>query len=146
MCRRARPPSRERGGRVVARQLALLEVLVAPLGLAGDADEDASVDESVGDGACGGGVVEELAPVLEGEVGGDDGRRSLVAPIDDLVEQVCAARVEGEVAELVDQQQVWCRPGVEPPVEGVAALAGDTRSVLAPEVDEGREPVFAQAG
>jgi RepB plasmid partitioning protein len=56
--------------------------------------------ESVGDGAGGSGVVEELAPVLEGQVGGDDGRGALVALVKDLVEQVGAACIEGQVSDL----------------------------------------------
>jgi hypothetical protein len=46
------------------------------------------VDESVGDGAGGGGIVERFAPVLEGQVGGDDGGGALVALVEDLVEEV----------------------------------------------------------
>ena len=35
------------------------------------------MDEAVGDGAGGGGVVKELAPVLEGQIGRDHGGGSL---------------------------------------------------------------------
>jgi hypothetical protein len=61
------------------------------------------MDESVGDGASG--VVEELSPIFEGQVGGDDGGGSLVALVEDLVEQVGAAGVEGEVSELVESRR-----------------------------------------
>jgi hypothetical protein len=43
--------------------------LVGAAGFAGDADEQALVDETVCDGGGGGAVVEEGAPVLEREVG-----------------------------------------------------------------------------
>jgi hypothetical protein len=63
------------------RRERLLDLLVGAAGFAGDADEDALVDEAVGDGGGGGGVLEELASVLEGEVGGDDGGGALVATV-----------------------------------------------------------------
>ena len=65
--------------------------------------------ESVGDGRCGGGVVEELAPLLEGKVCGDDCRGALVALVEDMVEQVRSARVEAEASELVAEQEVVAR-------------------------------------
>ena len=68
------------------------------------------MDEAVGDGRRGGGVVEELAPLLEGQVGRDDGRGALVAAIEDLVEQVRAAGVEGEISEFVDEEQLGAGP------------------------------------
>ena len=46
------------------------------------------MDETVGDGAGGGGVVEQRSPVFESQVGGDDGGGALVALVEDLVEQV----------------------------------------------------------
>ncbi len=39
------------------------------ISLAQDLDQDALVDEAVGDGGSGGGVVKELAPILEGQIG-----------------------------------------------------------------------------
>jgi hypothetical protein len=83
------------------------------------------VDEAVGDGGGSGAVVEQVAPVLEGQVGGDDGGGALVALVEDLVEQVGAAGVEAQVAELVDEEKVGSRPSGEAAVEGVAGLAGD---------------------
>ena len=103
------------------------------------------MDESVGDGGGGGGVVEELSPVLEGEVGGDDGRGALIALVEDLVEQIGAAGVEGQVSQLVDEQEVVGGPSREAPGEGVACLGGDE---LVDEIGgEGEtHAVAAQAG
>ena len=39
----------------------------------GNADEEALVHEAVGNGGGGGGIVKEGTPVLEGQIGGDDG-------------------------------------------------------------------------
>ena len=71
------------------------------------------MDEPVGDGGSGGGVVEELSPVLEGEIGGDDGGGALIAVVEDLVEEVGAAGIEGEVAQFVDEEQLGGGPGGE---------------------------------
>src|SRR5688572_19791840 len=103
----------------------LLDLLVGPPGLALDVDEEAAVDEAVGDGGGGGGVVEELSPVLEGQVGGDDGGGALVAAIEDLVEQVGAAGVEAQVAQFVEQKELVRGPYPQPPVQAVARLRGD---------------------
>ncbi len=81
--------------------------------------------ETVGDGAGRGGVVEEVSPILEGQIGGDDGCRALIAAIEELVEQIGAARVEAEVAELVDEDEIWASPEVEASSEGVSLGGGD---------------------
>jgi hypothetical protein len=58
------------------------------------------VDEAVGDGGRCGGVMKELAPLLEWQIRGHDGRSALVPAVEDLVEEVGAAGVEAELAEL----------------------------------------------
>jgi hypothetical protein len=83
------------------------------------------VDEAVGDGRGRGLVVEELAPVLEGQVGSDDGGDALVAFVEDLVEQVCSTGIEAEIAQFVNQQQLGGCPGGKSPVQVVAGLCGD---------------------
>src|SRR5215472_5521134 len=50
-------------------------------------------------------IIEDLRPVLVGAVGGDHHRRALVALADDLEEQIGAELVDGQVAELVDDEQ-----------------------------------------
>lgn len=83
------------------------------------------VDEPLGDGAGGSGVVKERPPLFEREIGSDDGGASLVALVEDLVQEVGATGVEAEIAELVDQEQVIGRPGGESADQGVAGLGGD---------------------
>jgi hypothetical protein len=46
----------------------LLDFLVGALRFASDADEDAVVNETVGDRGCSGGAGKQLAPVLEQQV------------------------------------------------------------------------------
>jgi hypothetical protein len=49
-------------------------------------------------------IIEDLRPVLVSAVGGDHDRGAFVALADDLEQQVCAVLVDGEVAELVDDE------------------------------------------
>ena len=50
-------------------------------------------------------VAEDLHPLAEGEVGGDDRRAPLVAVGEQVEEQLSAGALEGHEAELVDDQQ-----------------------------------------
>ena len=56
---------------------------------------------------------EDVAPLGEGLVGGDEDWLELVAPGDDLVEEVGVAVVVGEVAELVDDEELWADEGAQ---------------------------------
>ena len=71
------------------------------------------VHEAVEDGAGGGGGAEDLAPIGEGEVARDEGAAALVAFGDDLEEEVGAGRVDGEVTELVEDEQTRSDEGRE---------------------------------
>lgn len=72
-----------------------------------------AVDE--GGDACSAG--EDGAPLLVREVGGDDRGPLLVPTADDRVQQVGGAAVAGEVAELVQDQQVDGGVAPQPPLE-----------------------------
>ena len=63
------------------------------------------VDESI-DQRCGGrSIGENVCPIAEGKVGGQDETAALVALADDLEEQIGGAGIVGEVADFVDDQQ-----------------------------------------
>ena len=64
------------------------------------------VDEPVDE--CGGdhGVAEDLAPGFEAAVAGDDDRAAFIAAGDQGKEQVRGLSLEGQVADLVDDQQL----------------------------------------
>ena len=49
---------------------------------------------------------EDLGPLVEGQVGGDQNRPSLVSLTEDLEEELCAGLREWDEAELVDDQQL----------------------------------------
>jgi hypothetical protein len=80
-------------------------VLLAP-GLGLDIDDVTVLGEAVDEGRDAGGAGEDGGPLLEGEVGGDDGGALLVAAGDDGVEAVGGAAVGGEVAELVEDEEM----------------------------------------
>ena len=70
-------------------------------------DNLAAVDQAVDKGDDARGVRENIGPLGEGLVGGEhDGLERLVAPGDDLEEQIGVAAVVGQVADLVDAQKL----------------------------------------
>ena len=86
------------------------------------------VDESV-DHGCGDDLVaEHFTPAAEGFVGGDDQAGAFVAAGDELEEQVGCFGFEGDVADLVDDEQ---RVAAEPGQFGLqsAAVVGVGESV-----------------
>ena len=62
--------------------------------------------EAIDESAEAGGILEDSAPLLVGEVGGEDDRAQLVAAADNVEEQVGGAAVAGDVAELVEDEQI----------------------------------------
>ncbi len=75
--------------------------------IAGALDDDGfgvveeAVEDGGGDGAV---VVEDGGPLLEGLVGGEDDGAAFVALADDLEEEVGAVLVDGQIANLVEDQ------------------------------------------
>lgn len=67
------------------------------------------VDNAVDHGGGNGLVGEDFAPAGKGQVAGQDDRAGLVARGDQLEEQVRCVGVEGEIANLVDDQEL--QPG-----------------------------------
>ena len=65
------------------------------------------VEKAVEDGGGNGAVaVEDCGPLLEGFVGGEHDGAALVALADDLEEEVRAALIDGEVANLIEDKDV----------------------------------------
>jgi len=63
------------------------------------------VDEPVDHGGGDDVVAEDLAPPPERLVGGDDQAGAFVAGGDELEEQVCRFGLEGDVPDLIDDEQ-----------------------------------------
>ena len=83
------------------RQVAVFE----PVGVAFEGDDFGVVHEPVDHGGGHDVVAEDLAPAAEALVGGDDQGGPLVPRGDELEEQVRGFGFEGDVADLVDDQQ-----------------------------------------
>src|SRR5436190_22588964 len=95
-CRRAGGGAERRslsGGRDAEAALA------QAVALAFERDHGGVVDESVDQGGGDHGVAEDLAPLFEAAVTGDDDRAALVAAGDEREEQVGRAALEGQVAD-----------------------------------------------
>jgi hypothetical protein len=105
-----------------AELLGLLEAVAVGL----DVDDLGAVDESVDEGDDAGSVREDFAPLRESLVGAEeDGLVSVVAAGDDLEEEVGVATVVGEVADLIDAEDL--RDGVA--AESAAEGGGRLRTV-----------------
>jgi len=76
------------------------------------------VDERGGDHS----VAEDLAPLLEAAVGGDDDRAALVTTGDERKEEIGRLPLEGQVADLVDDEQVVALESAQLGLELVAVL------------------------
>jgi hypothetical protein len=95
--------------------LGLLESIAG----AGDVDDLGAVKKPVDEGDGARGVREDLGPLGERLVGGqDDGARAIVAPGDDFEEQVGVAIVVREVTHLVDAEQARLDVAPEASSEG----------------------------
>src|SRR5262245_4539142 len=60
------------------------------------------IQDGRGEGAV---IVENLGPLLEGAVRGDDNRPLFIAQRDDLEEEIRSRLVNGEIAEFVQDEQ-----------------------------------------
>ena len=80
-------------------------MVAEPVAGAFDLDDDAVVQEAVEQRGGDDGIAEYLAPFGESAVGGEDHGALLVAGVDQLEEEVAATGSDGQVADLVDDQQ-----------------------------------------
>ena len=70
-----------------------------------DLDDDGVVQQPVEQRGGDDGIAEDLAPFGEAAVRGEDHSAALVAGVDELEEQVAAAGDDGQVSDLVDDQE-----------------------------------------
>ncbi len=88
------------------------------------------------------GVDEDAGPLAEAQIGGDDDRRALVEPADEMEEQLPAGLGEREVAQFVENDEVHAGQ-----IVGNTTLAAGARFGFEPvdEIDRSEEPA-ASAG
>ena len=89
-------------GAVVSSSSAVLE---APAFVAG-LDDVAVMGEAIEQRGRHLRIAEDARPFAEGEIGGDDDRRSLIEPADEMEQQLPAGLGEGEIAEFVEDDEV----------------------------------------
>ncbi|MEQ8329687.1 MAG: hypothetical protein RH859_04405 [Longimicrobiales bacterium] len=82
-----------------------LGVVPHAVAVAADVDDMAGVQEAVDEGGGHDVVAEDLAPLLEALVGGEHGGGGLVAPCHELEEEHGAVAGDGQIADLVHDEQ-----------------------------------------
>lgn len=80
-------------------------VLAQPIARSLDLNDDGVVKQPVEQRGCDDGIAEDLAPFGEAAIGGEDHSALFVACVDELEEEVSAARHDREIADLVDHKQ-----------------------------------------
>lgn len=80
-------------------------VLAQPIAGALDLNDDGMVKQPVEQRGCDDGIAEDLAPFGKAAIGGEDHGASFVSYVDELEEEVSAARHDREIADLVDNKQ-----------------------------------------
>ncbi len=96
-------------------------VLPHPVAVATDVDDMTVVQQTIDEGSGHDLVAQDLSPVLEAFVGGEHSGGALIAPVDELEEEHRARGADGQVADLVDDQE----RGIGEDLEAVSELAGD---------------------
>src|SRR6266542_3512595 len=118
------------------------------------------VNEAVQDGVAQGGVTDDVVPMFDGDLAGDDGRGATVAIIKDLQQVAPFGRIENRQAPVIEYQELNAAEGFEQAaIAAVAASQGerleqardaailDRTIVAAGLVAEGAgNPTLAQAG
>jgi hypothetical protein len=111
-------------------------VFEAPAGVA-DLDDVAVMGQPVEHGGGHLGVAEDLRPIGEGEIGGDQQRGVLVELADQMEQQLSTGLAERQIAKFVDEDEVVAQQLLGQP----AALArGLLLLELVDQIDEVEEP------
>ena len=80
-------------------------VLAHPIARTFDLDDHGVVKEPVEERGGDNRIAEDVTPFGKATIGGEDHRALFVTGVDELKEQVAAARCDGQVADLVDDKQ-----------------------------------------
>jgi hypothetical protein len=84
------------------------------------------VNEAVQDGVAEGGVADDVVPVFDGDLAGNDGRGATVAIIKDLQKVAPFGRIENRKAPVVEDQELNAAEGFEQAaISAVAASEGE---------------------
>jgi hypothetical protein len=122
-------------------------MLAEAVAVSADVDDVTVVDEPIDQGRRHDLIAEDLAPVLEAFVAGQDRRRMFIASGEELEEEHRPGPRDGEIADLVDDHQAREHEGAEAVREPAAALGlfkrveqiGECREVDAPAMFRRRD-------
>src|SRR5262249_9160737 len=93
------------------------ELVLEPIRIAPDVEGDGVVEDAIEDRRGDDPIAEDLAPAPEALVAGQNHRAALVPAADELEEQVGALPIDGQIADLVDDEQAGHRVELEFVVE-----------------------------
>jgi len=99
-----------------------LDLFLEPVGVALDVDRRRVVKDPVQDGRGDHRIAEDLVPLAEAAVRGQDQGPLLVTPRDELEKQMGAVAVDGDVADLVDDQELGLAVELEPLLDAVLGI------------------------
>ena len=102
----------DRGGQRVTLPFGLGTIFEAPAFVSG-LDDIAVMRKTVQHGGGHLGVPKHLGPVGKGQVGGDDDRCVFVELADQMEQQLAARLAEGQIAELVDDNEIMTQEGLD---------------------------------
>lgn len=88
------------------------------------------VEQSVEDGVSEGGVADDIVPVLDGELGGEDGAAAGVAIVADFGQILVALVRQGRVPPIAVDEEPHAAPAPSPALS--AALAGAAAGTAPP--------------
>ncbi len=71
------------------------------------------MDEAVEDGVTEGGITNDIMPVFDGQLAGDEGRATTVAVLEDLEKISALDVVEGHHSEVVEREELSTEQAVE---------------------------------
>ena len=71
------------------------------------------MDEAVEDGVTEGGIADDIMPVFDGQLAGDEGGATTVAVVEDFEEITALDVVEGHHTEVVESEEMSTEQAVE---------------------------------
>ena len=82
-------------------------VVTHSVGASINGDDFGVVQQTVEHGRCQDIVSEQVSPVIEGEIAGQDDGSSFISGGDEFEETVCVIGTELRITNLINDQQIW---------------------------------------
>src|SRR6266567_1922023 len=95
--------------------------------MAGEIDAVRVVDDAIEDGVGVSGIADQLVPLIDGDLAGDDGRAAAVALLEDFEEVMASGGVERIETPIVEDEQLDAAEGSHD--AGVSVIAAGEREI-----------------